>query len=487
MTSAIALAPLLVLLAGSPATFLLARRLRPRGAAAAGLSAFGFFLLSFGLAAILGATGAEGRIPFLGTSTLEADGLAIFLALVTTGLGMAVSLYSIGSLADGPGVERYYPLLLLMSAGAVGIGFAADLFALFVFFELTAIASFGLVAYETHRPEALEAGLKYVAMSGAGSLTALFGISLVYLGTGTLDLAAIRASPAMPASLGAAAAALLIAGFGLKAALVPVHTWLPDAHAAAPSGISAMLSGVVIEAALVALAKGIAGVNASTASLGAVLGALAVLTMTVGNLLALPQTDLKRMLAFSSVSQVGYILLGFALAIEFGVVSGLQGGLFHLLTHAVAKGGAFLGAGAFLWIAGTRDLERLAGVGRAAPALGLSFAVFALGLAGVPPMSGFLSKLLIAKAGLDAGGTVPLVLVVALAANSVLSLGYYVPALLRIGFAESDRPRVRVPWAVQVPVVGLAAASVLMGLFPDPFLAVAGRAADALAGLLGGA
>ena len=489
----IAAMPLLVLLVGSVATYFQARWFRGRGAAWTGLTAFAFTFLAFGSAAALQAGGTSGRFFLFGQVPLEAGGLAYFLTLVATGLGMAVALYSISYLREEPGLERYYPLLLLMSAGIVGIGFAADLFSLFVFFELMAIASYGLVAYDVRDWEPLEAGMKYIVMSGTGSLVALLGISLLYFFSGTMDLNQLRievAAGRIPLVASAPAIGLLIAGFGLKSAIVPLHTWLPDAHSAAPSGISAMLSGIVIEAGLLTLVKSLGAFvgpgAAPLVSFGLLLALLAVLTMTVGNLLALHQKDLKRMLAFSSVAQVGYILLGFGLAFEYGVRSGMEGGLFHLLNHAMMKGGAFLAAGLFLWYAGTRDLDRLAGIGRAAPLVGASFAVFVLGLAGVPPMSGFLSKLIIAKAGLDAGGILPLLFVVALAANSVLSLAYYVPAMNRIVFAESRHPVRRVPRTMQIPIVALAIGTILFGLFPEIPLEAVSSATDALVRLFGG-
>ena len=483
--------PLLVLLLGTVVTFVQARGLRGQEARWTGITAMGILFLAFAFAAIFEAIGTVGRFVLLGAVPLEASGLATFLTLTATGLGMAVSLYSIHYLREEPGLERYYPLLLLMIAGIVGIGLAADLFGLFVLFELMAIASYGLVAYHVEDWEPLEAGMKYVVMSGTGSLIALLGISLVYFFAGTMDLEDLRLqAPAIPAAASASAIGLLIAGYGLKAAIVPMHTWLPDAHSAAPSGISAMLSGIVIQAGLLTLVKSLgmfAAPGATVVSFGLALAFLAVLTMTVGNLLALHQTDIKRMLAFSSVAQMGYIVLGFGLAMEYGVRSGVEGSLFHILNHALMKGGAFLAAGLFLWYAGTRDLERLAGIGRAAPLVGASFAVFSLGLAGVPPMSGFLSKLLIAKAGLDAGGLLALLFVVALAANSVLSLSYYVPAMNRIVFAESRHLAKRVPWTMQAPIVALAGATILLGLFPDPALQLVGSAADGLMRAFGGA
>ena len=203
--------PLFALLAGAPAVYLEARLSRGRGGEWTGLGAFAVFLLSFGLAVGLLASGSDGPVPFLGAMTLAGTPLAYFLATIGTGLGMAASLFSIPTLRGDRSVERYFPLLLLMAAGAVGLGFAADLFGLFVFFELMAVASYGLVAYHVDRAEAIEAGMKYVVLSGAGSLVALLGISFAYLGAGTTDLAAIRgASAGMPVLLAGPAAALFV-------------------------------------------------------------------------------------------------------------------------------------------------------------------------------------------------------------------------------------------------------------------------------------
>jgi proton-translocating NADH-quinone oxidoreductase chain N len=482
--------PLLLLLVGAVATYVQARALRGHGAGWTGFTAFGIMLAAFGVAVWLQASDVSGRFLLVGLVPLDWDGLAALLSLAGTGLGMAVSLYSTTYLPEEPSVERFYPLLCLMTAGIVGVGLAVDLFSLFVFFELMAIASYALVAYPTKDWEPVEAGMKYVIMSGSGSLVALMGISLLFFFTGTMDLTALRAAAiAIPPVAAIPIIALLTAGFGLKAAIVPLHTWLPDAHSAAPSGISAMLSGIVIQTGLVTLVKSvgvIAGAQAAF-SVGFLLSLLAVLTMTLGNLLALHQSDLKRMLAYSSVAQVGYILLGFGLWLDYGVRSGAEGALFHILNHAVLKGGAFLAAGVFLWQTGTRDMDRLAGIGRATPLVGAAFAVSVLGLAGVPPMSGFLSKLLIAKAGLDAGGAWPLFFVIALAANSVLSLAYYVPALNRIVFGHGATTERRAPWTLQGPIVVLALITIVFGLFPDLPLQLVESAVNALSALFGGA
>ena len=473
--------PLIVLVGGAVIAFLAGRMLGARGGDAAGIVAIVAFALSFAAVLPLGDAGGTLAYAPFGEAALLADGLAVFLALVATGLGLAVAAYSLVSMRGERGRAHYTALLLLMVAGLVGLGFAGDLFNLYVMFELMAIPSFALVAFHRERAEAVEAGMKYIVMSGAGSLLALLGIGLVYLGAGTLDLAALPQA-AMPRDLAVLAAGLLVAGFGVKAAIVPMHTWLPDAHAAAPSGISAMLSGIVIQTALVAMVRALAvfGVGATAvASYGLLLAFFAVLTMTVGNLVAMHQRDLKRLLAYSSVAQIGYILLGLGVGLEFGLTVALVGGLFHVLSHALLKGGAFLSVGVLQRAYGTRDLDALRGAGRAVPAAGFTFALFALGLAGVPPTAGFLSKLLIAT-GTAQAGTIGVFLVIALIANSVLSLAYYVPAMTGLLAGGGSPPPTRPPASLLVPLVILAALVILFGVWPGPVLDVLTPAAKAL-------
>lgn len=478
--------PLAVLAGGGIATFLVGRISRTRGGDASAAVAVVSFALAFvSFLVLFNPFAMAASYRPLGDVTLRADGLAVFLGLVATGLGFAVAVYSLVYMRAERDRPMYGSLLLLMITGIVGIGLSGDLFNLYVFFELMAIASYALVAFHRERAEAVEAGMKYIVMSGAGSIVALLGIGLIYMHAGTLDLGGIR-SAGIPRELGLLAAGLLIGGFGVKAAIVPMHTWLPDAHSAAPSGISAMLSGIVIQSGLLAMVKSLAvlGVGPSgPISYGLLLAFLAVLTMTVGNLLAMHQRDIKRLLAYSSVAQMGYILLGFGVGLEYGVAIALVGSLFHILNHAMMKGGAFLVAGALERAFGTRNLDALRGAGRNVPWVGLSFGVFVLGLAGVPPTAGFLSKLFLATGAMAAGNVLGVFLVVALIANSVLSLAYYVPALT--GLFSGNSPRAggrRLSVAITGPVVALAALVLLFGLWPDLVLRFVDPAARAILG-----
>ncbi len=269
--------------------------------------------------------------------------------------------------------------------------------------------------------------------------------------------------------------------------MVPFHTWLPDAHSAAPSGISAMLSGIVIQAGLVALIKAIQPLAVlEVTSFGLTLALFASISMFVGNLIALKQRDLKRMLAYSSIAQMGYILLGFAFGIGIGgkgVALGFIGGLYLILGHAFMKGGAFLCAGAIIYAIGTRDFEEMKGIGRLLPSIGVPYAVLALALSGLPPMVGFVSELFICTAGVNVTGW-GLVFVVILLINVVISVGYYVPSINTIVFSKKMGTKVydvrSVPPLMVGTIVLMAAMTLVLGIYPQIGMAIVKPAADYL-------
>ncbi len=422
---------------------------------------------------------------------LRADSLGVFVAGVAVSLSALVAIFSARYMPKA-NIGKFYALLLLMTAGMVGIAFAGDLFSLYVFFELMSVSSFVLVAFRREEWEPVEAGVKYLVMSTVGSSLALLGIAMVYMYTGSLNLMDLRAllMPLAGTPQLFTIIALLVVGFGVKTAFVPLHTWLPDAHSAAPSGISAMLSGIVIEAGLITMIKSLLAVAQTDA--GLVFAVLALVTMFVGNLMALKQTDLKRMLAYSSVAQMGYILMGVGFAFGFPALagfSGMRGGLFHILNHAIMKGGAFLCAGVFLYLLGTRDLSKLSGLGRRLPVVSVCFIIFALALAGTPPFNGFMSKLFICRAGVDVAGW-GLFFILMLILNSVISLFYYLGAINTVvfGAVPADQPTdlPRVPFLMVLPIVLLALLCVLLGVFPEIGLQIVDPAAAQVADILGG-
>jgi proton-translocating NADH-quinone oxidoreductase chain N len=365
----------------------------------------------------------------------------------------------------------------MMCGTMVGLGCATDLFNLWVWFEAMAVSSYMLVAFYRQQGASLEAGVKYLVQSAAGSALVLLGIALVFSQTGTTSLAGIRASAGSGSALMlAAAGGLFLIGFGVKVALVPMHTWLPDAHSQAPSGISAMLSGVVIEAGLVALLRAVGALAGVSTQWGLLLMVFGAANILLGNLMALRQKQVKRMLAYSSLSHVGYMLIGLGVTVGFQQPLGAAGGFFHLLVHVLMKGLAFLAAGTLLYTLHLAQgshhplvLDDLNGASRRYPfiALVLSLALFSLG--GLPPLAGFMSKWQIFVAGVQTGSPAVIALVVFAALNSVLSLGYYAPLVNRMYRYEPSsivQNGKTVPLSMAIPLGILAVVLVVIGFYP---------------------
>jgi proton-translocating NADH-quinone oxidoreductase chain N len=412
----------------------------------------------------------------VGMINLRADGLTLLMGGIVIALATAVVLFSGPYMVGEGGEEKFYAMLVVMVGATIGLVSAGDLFNLWLWFETMAVSSYLLVAFYRDRPDSLEAGVKYLVQSAAGSILVLLGIALVLAQTGTLDLEQIRTTAqASPGLL--AASALFLIGFGVKAALVPLHTWLPDAHAQAPSGISAMLSGVVIEAGLLAMLRALASLGGVTLSCDVLFMGFGALNMLVGNLMALRQQQVKRLLAFSSLTHVGYMLLGLGIGIYAGQLGGVQGGVFHLVNHGLMKGLAFLAAGALLYALhmasgdhGPLTITDLHGAARRYPVVALTLSIAVLGLAGLPPLAGFMSEWQILVAGFGTGNAVIEGLVVFAGLMSVLSMAYYVPlvnAMYRQEASEAVKAGKPLPGEMVLPLVLLALAVVAIGVWPS--------------------
>ena len=420
-----------------------------------------------------------------GAITMRFDGLSLLLAALVLTLTTVILIYSGPYIGRGEGGEKHYALLLMLCGAIVGLGSAGDLFNLWLWFEAMAFASYPLVVFYTHDRLALEAGIKYLVQSSAGSVFILLGIALVLVSAGTLDVLgarlALAAAPVEPV-LWLTAGALFVVGFGVKIALVPLHTWLPDAHSQAPSGISAILSAVVIEAGLIALLRSLSALSGAAVSWGALLIGFGLFNMLAGNLLALRQQQVKRLLAFSSIGHVGYMILGLGIALYVGTAAGAQAGFFHLLSHGLMKGLAFLAAGALMFglqhelgragaSAGHAALtvDDLSGAARRYPLVALVFSLAVLGLGGLPPLVGFMSKWQILVAGAQTRDVFILIVLIVAALNSVLSLGYYAPLVNRMYRREPGRLVAAgraLPSAIVAPLLLLAGAIVVLGVLP---------------------
>ncbi len=329
------------------------------------------------------------------------DGLSSFMLVTVNLVAFLVVVYSINYMEKFTAKWKFYTLFLLMLAGMNGVIVTGDMFNLFVFLEIAAVASYALVAFGTERHE-LEAAFKYAIMGTVGSSFILLGIALLYSYTSTLNMADMNSVLAGKdaGNLVLMISVLFLMGFGLKAALVPFHAWLPDAHPSAPAPISAMLSGVLIKSlGIYALCRIFYNVMGITPAVTSILLFLGTLSMVVGALLAIGQRDIKRLLAYSSISQVGYIILGLGLGTPLGIL----GGLFHLFNHSIFKSLLFLNSGAVEYATGTRDLQQMGGLAKKMPVTATTAMTASMSIAGIPPFSGFWSKLLIIIAVVQAG------------------------------------------------------------------------------------
>jgi len=343
---------------------------------------------------------------------LVLDGLSSLLLLAVSAVSAAAMLFSTRYMEQYTAKPKFLSLFLLMVAGMNGVILSGDVFNLYVFLEIASIASYALVGFGCEHEE-LEAAFKYMVLGSIASVFILFGVALVYGNTGSLNMAYIsRAIQGTGMNAGLSfALSLFIVGFGLKAALVPFHAWLPDAHPSAPAPISAMLSGVLIKAlGVYALARLIFNVFGVSIPVGWVLIALGLLSMVAGGFLAIGQWDFKRLLAYSSISQVGYVVLGVGLGVLLLATGAnvawaslaILGGLFHLVNHSVYKSLLFLTSGSVEMATGTRQMKDLGGLADRMPVTRAACTVASASIAGVPPFPGFWSKLILVIAAVQA-------------------------------------------------------------------------------------
>ena len=395
------------------------------------------------------------------------DGLSVLMLIVVNVVGFLSLIYSVDYMKRYTSPGYYYTLFCLLLAGLNGVVISGDLFNLFVFVEITAVASYALVAFGTEREE-LEAAFRYAVLGTVASAAILLGIGVIYSYTSTLNMAdmALTLGGGMPDKVVPFVAVLFIAGFGLKAALVPFHSWLPDAHPAAPAPISAMLSGVVIKTiGVYAMLRILFNVFGITPEISAVLVWLGIASMVFGVLLAIGQWDFKRLLAYHSISQIGYVVFGVGLGTPLGII----GGLFHLFNHSIFKSLLFLNSGSVEQAAGTRKLDELGGLSDSMPVTGWTSLIASLSISGIPPLCGFWSKLIIIVAAFQAGhtaGAVACIFTGIITLASFLKVQQY--AFLRKG--KSMEKVKESPFLMRFAMVALAVVCIAAGLAFMPFV-----------------
>lgn len=401
----------------------------------------------------------------------QVDSLSLFIGIIIAVSCFLSSIYSMKYMSKDTGLGKYYTLFLLLTGSMLGFVYTGDIFNMYVMLEIMTFAAIALTAFRNDKYKSLEAGFKYLVIGGLGSSLILLGTVLVYFEAHTLNLANIFIvfqSDMTPIRI--VAIALLITGYAVKSFMVPCHTWPPDAHMSAPSSISMLLSGVMSKTGVYAIIRllfmvfGITG-NKAMAYLIIIWGAI---TMVVGVSMALLQSDFKRLLAFHSVSQLGYVIAGVGIGL-IGTDSisnlGLAGGLYHMLNHATFKCLLFLCAGAVLYRVGTTDLNNMSGLGKKMPFTTVMFIIAAAAISGIPPFNGFTSKWLIYQASFESG--LSIIAVVALVVSS-MTLASFIKVIHSAFFGpqleENDKVK-EVPLSMKIPMAILAAICILAGVF----------------------
>jgi formate hydrogenlyase subunit 3/multisubunit Na+/H+ antiporter MnhD subunit len=393
---------------------------------------------------------------------LVADGLGATFVLLTAVLTTAVTLYQLA--AREPVARLFWPLLFLLGAALDTVWLAADLFNMYVGLELLGLSAVGLVAL-AGTPIALEAALRYLLAALLGSLAYLLGVALLYAETGVLALAALQPGLSSTGTT-ITALALITAGLLLKSALVPLHGWLPPAHAAAQPPVSALLSALVVKASFVILLR-LLGAPVATA-----LGVLGAAAIGWGGWQALRARELKALVAHSTVAQLGYLFIAvplLATASELSRAAAWDGLMLQLVAHALAKSAMFLASGTLIVAVGSYRVDALAGVSRHLPLSLFAFGLAAVSLMGLPPSGGFSAKWLLLQAAITSrqwGWLVPLL------GGGLLTAGY-VFRVFRASFLEgSDDHITATPAAWDVIALALAVAAIVLGLAAVEPLAV---------------
>ena len=417
-----------------------------------------------------------GRVPADGYAigiALEVDALSLFFALLVSVAVFVSGVYSIQYMRHDDNEREYYTLFLMLGGGVMGLVLSGDLFNMFIMVEILTFAAVALTAFRNTAKGALEAAFKYLVVGSIGSTCILVGTSMLYAQAHTLNLAQL--AQVIPGNLNTAtkvAFALLFVGFGTKAFIVPFHPLAADAHGAAPASISVMISGVLTK-------SGIYGIIRLTYFLFQTmnLGTMQFLLVFIGSLsmficvtMALAQHDFKRLLAFHSISQIGYVLTAVGLCTALGV----SAGLYHAMNHTLFKGLLFLAAGAVLHETGTTDLGKLGGLSKKMPHTTVLFLIGAFSISGIPPFNGFASKWMIYQAtyqkAVESGNIGFLLVTIIALVTSVLTLASFVKVSQSVFFGQLPRELENVKevsFGMRLAMGIFALLCVLTGLFPN--------------------
>jgi len=420
---------------------------------------------------------------------LVVDYFSIYLCIIIAFISILVSIYSkhyIEKTIPKGKIVSYYTLLMILIGGMMGVAITGDIFNLFVFTEIFSIAAYSLVAIY-NKKESYLASFRYFLLGSLGTSFILLGIAKLYMLTGTLNMIDLsyRLVPWHGSFVMNSAVVFLIMGFCIKAALFPLHTWLPDAYAFAPSSISAILSAIVTKIGAYSIIRvffTVFGIEFITEimPLADILAWFSAIAILVGSTFAITQTDLKKMLAYSSVAHVGYVLLGIMVGIEMSAT----GSIFHMLTHSVAKGCLFFCAGLIIYKTGIRNINELPSIRGKMPITAICFSIAALSIIGIPGTGGFISKFYLVLGMLYAEQWI---FVIFILIGSVVSAAFYLK-IINLMYFSSDEKKEKVkvdevPINMLIPTIILAVSCIILGIFPGIVLYLIEPAVELLFGL----
>ncbi|KAG2480763.1 MAG: NADH-quinone oxidoreductase, subunit N [Nitrosopumilales archaeon] len=454
-----------------------------------GAIAFGALIASIGYVIYQIATEQVAKAAIFSEDVLVDDTFGGLFAIALLIVAILTTVGSFNFMRKQSHTAVYYSLILLSTIGMVLVAYSTDLVMLFVAWELMSIPTYVLAGFLKKDPSSNEAALKYFLFGALASAIIIFGISIAYGLTGSTNIGEVIQgfstldSQMIPLAL--LSIAMFIAGFGFKMGLVPFHMWLPDTYEGSPPTITALLAAGTKKAGFAAALRVIVmGTVALNLDWTFALGVIAVMTMTIGNIAAIMQKNLARMLAYSSIGHAGYILIGLSIA-PFSSL-GIQGSLFHILNHAVMKGAAFIAVAGIVTTLAITHLDKLKGLGRKMPITSLGLVVCLLALAGVPPLNGFWSKLILFGSALDAGSVVSWApwLAVAGVLNSALSLAYYAWIIRKMYFEGENEKRVKEPKSVIAVMIFSIIFIVGIGVYPEPILQFTESAVPTLTAIL---
>ena len=472
------------------ATAVIAFLLRKRGASSRWISIAGCAALLAASAALMTQVWQVGVVagqmggwdaPF--GITLVADLLSAVMVVITAITGLAVAIYALVDIDRHRESLGYHALFQVLLAGVCGAFLTGDLFNLYVWFEVMLIASFGLLALGGDKAQ-IDGAIKYVTLNLISTVVFLSGIGLLYGMTGTLNLADLHFAVREVENKGllTVVAVLFMVAFGIKSAVFPLFFWLPASYHTPPVAVSAVFAGLLTKVGVYALIRMFTLIfTHDTDYTHSILLVIAGLTMVTGVLGAAAQNDIRKILSFHIVSQIGYMIMGLALLTPLALV----GAVFYLVHHIIVKANLFLIAGVVKRLTGSFDLAAIGGLYKASPLLAFLFLIPALSLAGFPPLSGFWAKFLLIKASLDIGAYVIAATALMVGLLTIYSMTKIWTEAFWKPHPSGIEPRLsamdgRTRAILLAPIVTLAAMTVLIGLYPEPFVVFAERAAGQL-------